>query len=181
VLLGVFSPLELDAGVLGRFLEDDRDDSLSGRSAIWAFAVGTAIQTRIGVGFGAAPDYLVEVGSSSLVLDTGSAHSSVIQWFLETGLVGAAPMFALLTVCFVIIFRTALASKSFARPLSGVAVAALVTQVTESMIFGTGQIYPWIFWMTVAWLGVLSGQLRTRGENYVQRLQKDSRFGNRVS
>lgn len=148
---GVIEATDLSEGAFARFAQPDEGAPLNGRLGVWDIARGVTSDYWAGVGFGATPDYLTQVNPLAINLELNSVHNSYLQWFMETGLVGALPMVALIavTVWLILSPRTRLGAG-----MAAVALAGLVMQVTESMIFGVGQVHPWVYWLAVLAIAV---------------------------
>lgn len=149
---GLLPAFSLEDGPFARFFVTDEQTALNGRLPVWQFAVGTGADTGVGVGFGASPTFMasdLQAQLTGLVL----IHNSYLQWFIETGFAGLAPMVALLIVTVGLLVTGR--GNPLAADLGAVVVAGLVLQVTESMMFGVGQVHPWAYWLVVAAMAAL--------------------------
>lgn len=122
------------------------DLTLSNRTAVWDVALQLIVLNPYGLGFGVAPLYFSS-SRDSLVshLDRTSVHNSYLQWVLESGWMGAIPLTVLL--CVLVLMVIASGWHRRAVVLATVILAGLLIQATESMIFGMGQVYPWLYWL----------------------------------
>ncbi|WFE28156.1 O-antigen ligase family protein [Solwaraspora sp. WMMD791] len=128
-----------------------QEDLSNGRVAMWQATVDLWWQNRPALGFGyASRDHLTQLTSYErfLGLDIGVVHNSYLQLLLELGLVAVVPLLMLLLA----VFRAAVRAP-VTRINSGLIwliVTGLLIQITESAMFGTGQTYPYVFWLAVA-------------------------------
>lgn len=139
---GAVQAPDLRGGVFERLAQADDQETLNGRVEVWTFAADTARETGVGVGFGAAPEYLTTY-LPFLALD--SVHNSYLQWVMETGFVGILPLAALLGLVVARLFSRTRTLLSVG--LGAVIVSGLILQTTESMMFGMGQVHPWMYWL----------------------------------
>lgn len=140
----------LYTNLVDRFGSDAGGGSLNGRPEVWAECVRLLWERpSLGYGYAAGPSLfhqLIAGNDLSIIVDV--AHSSYLQWMLETGVVGLPALGFLIAACVAAAIH---ASRS--RSGSGLAwltVAGLIMQVTESAMLGIGQAYPYIFWAGVA-------------------------------
>ncbi|MFI6234173.1 O-antigen ligase family protein [Micromonospora sp. NPDC050784] len=135
-----------------RFTDPDNGDFSNGRTQTWQAAI-ELWQGRPTLGFGYASGFqLFEQTRQNGFLDANVnlVHNSYLQWLLEMGVIGVAPLLLLLAVA----LRAALAPVGALNSgLVWLIVTGLLIQVTESTMFGMGQPYPYVFWLAVA--GVL--------------------------
>jgi O-antigen ligase len=129
---------------------DNQGDVFNGRMLGWRDSL-QLLQARPTTGYGyAAGPTLFEnsraTGVVSFSLDV--VHNSYLQWLLELGAVGLVPLLALLFVCVWAVLRGDLGG--IGAGLVWAIVAGLLLQTTESAMFGTGQTYPFVFWLVVA-------------------------------
>jgi exopolysaccharide production protein ExoQ len=133
---------------LDRFTQYGTEGALSARDVIWETTLLMwRDQPWTGIGYAAAPIALPErAGISQYAVD--SVHNGYLQWLLETGILGAIP----LTVALVAALRPALLSKAGvpAAAAGAVVVCGLVIQFAESALLGTGQPFPYLFWIAAA-------------------------------
>lgn len=145
--------------VFARFTANEGGDLLNTRSIAWDQAI---IQWEGapwgGVGYGASPAVLRSMlGSWAFQFSSESVHNSYLQWFMETGLAGVLPLTFVLVAAGCVAVLAPRRTPSFA--LAGLVVVGLVIQMGESSMFGTGQPYPYLFWLAVA-----AGALSTGGQ-----------------
>ncbi len=155
-------------GVVMRFSNRDGGDPLNGRSAGWSEAVALiAKRPAVGYGYSAGPSLFArmhESGQLAIALDT--AHNSYLQWMLETGVVGLPAMVILIATCIVVAIRGGRTPS-----VTGIAwcvAGGICLQVTESVMLGTGQAYPSVFWLTVAAGSVLVVPTNSRTKKPLQ-------------
>ncbi|MBO4163436.1 O-antigen ligase family protein [Micromonospora antibiotica] len=137
-----------------RFTDPTGGDLSNGRTEMWQATLDLWWQNRPTLGFGyASRNHLFALASLDESLGTGVSvvHNSYLQLLLELGLAAVAPLALLLLA----VGRVALRAP-VRRADSGLVwlvVTGVLIQITESAIFGTGQTYPYVFWLVAA--GVL--------------------------
>lgn len=135
--------------LLGRFT--DQSDLSTGRTRMWQATIDLWWQNRPALGFGyASRNHLSELARYDEFLAVGVSvvHNSYLQLLLELGLAAVAPLLLLLLAA-----ARAATHAPVGRADSGLIwliVTGLLIQITESAIFGTGQVYPYVFWLAVA-------------------------------
>ncbi|MEK8106817.1 O-antigen ligase family protein [Micromonospora sp. M12] len=140
-----------------RFTDPDNGDLSNGRTQTWQAAF-ELWQSRPTLGYGYASGmHLFEQTRQNgfFNVNVNLVHNSYLQWLLELGVIGVAPILVLLFAA----IRAALLAPMGAlnSGLIWLVITGLLIQVTESTMFGMGQPYPYVFWLAVA--GVL---VRTR-------------------
>jgi exopolysaccharide production protein ExoQ len=138
-----------------RFTDPDNGDLSNGRTQIWQAAV-ELWQSRPTLGFGYASGiYLFEETRHDGFFDVSVnlVHNSYLQWLLELGVIGVAPLLLLLLAAVRAVLLAPMSALN--SGLVWLIVTGLLIQVTESTMFGMGQPYPYVFWLAVA--GVLVG------------------------
>ncbi|WP_326553287.1 O-antigen ligase family protein [Micromonospora sp. NBC_01813] len=135
--------------VAGRFT--GQDDLSSGRTGMWQATIDLWWQNRPALGFGyASRNHLSELARYDELLDfgVGVVHNSYLQLLLELGLAAAVPLVLLLLAAGKAALRAPVSRAN--SGLVWLIVTGLLIQLTESAIFGTGQTYPYVFWLAVA-------------------------------
>ncbi|MFV2021936.1 O-antigen ligase family protein [Micromonospora sp. LOL_023] len=133
----------------GRFT--GQNDLSNGRTDMWQATVDLWWQNRPALGFGyASRDDLSEIAQYDELLDVGVGvvHNSYLQLLLELGLAAAVPLVLLLLAAANAALRAPVRQAN--SGLVWLIVTGLLIQVTESAMFGTGQTYPYVFWLAVA-------------------------------
>lgn len=163
VITGVLLTLTSAGGVavqaLSRFTSEQGSAStLGSRTLAWSDAVRLWSDRPLqGWGLQAGEALFTAVqGAPGFSFFRPSVHNSYLQLLLELGLLGAAGMLVLLAVVVGAAARRPLTGMS--AGLVALAVAGLAIQVTESAAFGTGQLYPYVYWPCV--IALLLGQRR---------------------
>jgi exopolysaccharide production protein ExoQ len=121
---------------------------LNSRTIAWSDAVGLWKQQPIeGYGFQAGEALFDEdFDNGKINFAAVVVHNSYLQVLLELGLLGVLVLLAAIIGVFVpVMFRAA--REHPGSPFVGVVVTGLAVQITESAMFGTGQPYPWVFWL----------------------------------
>lgn len=147
------SPLQL---ALGRFGEVTAGDGLSGRSFIWAAGLDAVGDRMHGWGWGTSDLVLAGAYRAGATRELAlTFHNSLLQVAVEGGVLAAVLLLVAYAGIVVPMLRTR--RSSVAAALSGLAVAGIVAQMSESGVFGTGQVFPYLFWFGVcALLGLHS-------------------------
>jgi O-antigen ligase len=139
-----------DLSVFGRFDATTEGGALNGRDAIWVVVLDLWRDSPIlGTGYGTAPIVTPQVLTEFAVgRELTSAHNGYLQWLLETGALGAV----LLSIALISALRSALmvGRSSWASALGGAVLAGLLIQAGESALLGTGQPFPYLFWLVAA-------------------------------
>jgi exopolysaccharide production protein ExoQ len=123
---------------------------LNSRTIAWSDAVGLwRKQPLEGYGFQAGEALFAEdFNNGQLSFAAVVVHNSYLQVLLELGLLGLLVLLVTIVGVFVpVLFRAARGHPG--SPFVGVVVTGLAVQITESAMFGTGQPYPWVFWLAV--------------------------------
>ncbi|MDG4809019.1 O-antigen ligase family protein [Micromonospora sp. WMMD1120] len=133
-----------------RFTDPDNGDLSNGRSQTWQATV-ELWQSRPALGFGYASGiHLFEQTRQDGFFDVSVnlVHNSYLQWLLELGVIGLAPILLLLFVAIRVVLLAPVGALN--SGLLWLIVTGLLIQVTESTMFGMGQPYPYVFWLSVA-------------------------------
>lgn len=133
-----------------RFTDQADVDFTSNRIPTWQAAI-ELWQTRPALGFGYASGFqLFDRVRQEGMFDIGVnlVHNSQLQWLLELGVAGLAPLLLLILVTLRALLRATLDQVN--QGLVWLVATGLLIQVTESAMFGTGQPYPYVFWLAVA-------------------------------
>jgi O-antigen ligase len=136
--------------LVARFAAGGHGDGIDDRTPGWRAALDL-LRSRpwTGYGYAAGPAVFQHMRDTGLLaFHYNLAHNSYLQWLLELGLIGAVPLAALLAACAWALLRGEL--RGIGAGLVWVVFAGLLLQVTESVMFGTGQPYPFVFWLAVA-------------------------------
>lgn len=135
-------PLQL---ALGRFGQPTDGDGLSGRSFIWAAGLDAVADRMHGWGWGTSEQVLAAAYRSGATRELAlTFHNSLLQVAVEGGVLAAV----LLLVAYAGLVAPMLRMRRsrVASALSGLVVAGIVAQLSESGVFGTGQAFPYLFW-----------------------------------
>ncbi|MEU6204053.1 O-antigen ligase family protein [Micromonospora musae] len=166
---GLLRGAEWANGLADRFTAPEGGDVSNGRIFAWQLTLDFW-EARPGVGYGyAAGPSLFESTRQSDFFDFqgNSVHNSYLQWVLELGLAGAAVLLLLGLACLVVVFRGNL--HGVGSGLVWLVVTGLLVQLTESAMFGTGQPYPYLFWLAVAAALAHTGHVRPAGPRHLRR------------
>ncbi|MBM0277147.1 O-antigen ligase family protein [Micromonospora tarensis] len=145
-----------------RFTDPDNGDLSNGRTQTWQAAV-ELWQSRPTLGFGYASGiHLFEQTRQNGFFDVSVnlVHNSYLQWLLELGVIGIAPILLLLFTAVRAVLLAPVGALN--SGLVWLVVTGLLIQVTESTMFGMGQPYPYVFWLAVAGILVRSRAGGTR-------------------
>ncbi|MEV4813675.1 O-antigen ligase family protein [Micromonospora avicenniae] len=148
--LGMLRDAEWATAVASRFTAGEGGDISNGRIFAWQLTLDLW-EARPGLGYGyAAGPWLFEATRQSDFFDFqgNSVHNSYLQWLLELGLAGLALLLLLGLVCLLAVTRSSV--RGIGSGLVWLVVTGLLVQLTESAMFGTGQPYPYLFWLAVA-------------------------------
>ncbi|MCZ7419883.1 MULTISPECIES: O-antigen ligase family protein [unclassified Micromonospora] len=135
-----------------RFTDAEDGDISSGRMVTWQAALDLW-KNRPSFGFGYSAGWSLFEYTRQVDLfatEVNMVHNSYLQWLLELGLAGAASLLLVLAACVWAITRVSPVGTN--SGLIWLVATGLFVQVTESAMFGTGQPYPYIFWMAMAGL-----------------------------
>lgn len=124
-------------------------DILSTRDIAWTTAIELTNTNPLGYGWRAGEVVfaaLHEQGRFSFLAE--SVHNSYLQYLLELGWLGLVPLAILVGTVLALAFTAP--RKGFGSGLAGLLVAGLVVKVAESVMFGMGSAYPYLFWFAVA-------------------------------
>lgn len=147
------------------------DNELSNRTLVWGETWSIIKDGPLGVGWAASPtvlEHLFLLGNTKTGLF--NVHNSYFQFVLELGWAGIVPLAILLVVVATVLLRssvTGLGAGLVATVMTGIAL-----QITESVIFGVGSPYPWMYWLIVVAAAAniepeaAAKQTRRRGEFY---------------
>jgi len=131
--------------ISARFTDDPGGDALNGRPLAWSEALRLwAQQPALGFGYASGPSlfqHLRQIGQLTFARDV--VHNSYLQWLLETGVIGLPALALMLAACGSALVRAA------SPGLTWLIASGLLLQLTESAMFGTGQAYPFVFWLAV--------------------------------
>lgn len=138
---------DFTTGPLERFFNSAGDSTLSGRTDAWAEVVALLFTDGLGVGWAATQNSLAHYGALGIGSGLDSVHNAYLQVVYELGWLGVLIALAMMVLFFGLVF---------AVPRQGVWSSAVVVVLTgalihfaESPVFGVGQIYPYVFWLTV--------------------------------
>ncbi|RFS46890.1 O-antigen ligase family protein [Micromonospora craniellae] len=137
--------------IVRRFTDPEGADLSNGRTEMWQATVDLWWQNRPTLGFGyASRNHLFELASLDEFFGASVSvvHNSYLQLLLELGLTAVAPLVALLLAAGHGALRAPVRGAN--SGLVWLVVSGLLIQLTESAIFGTGQPYPYVFWLAVA-------------------------------
>lgn len=135
--------------VVDRFSANDGGDLLNTRGIAWTSAIELTIAQPLGYGWRAG-----EVVFASLLDKSGfgfsaeGVHNSYLQYLLELGWLGLIPLSILVVT--VALVATRAPRSGLSAGLAGLLIAGLVEKVAESVMFGMGSPYPYLFWFAVA-------------------------------
>lgn len=151
-------------GVLGDSLDrfvTDGGDPLSGRTYVWAETWWSIQSHPMGVGWAANPTALESYYRAGLT-QTGllNSHNSWLQMLNELGWLGVVPILMLL-VALIWITLTARV-EGIGTGFVALSATGFLIHFTESVAFGVGQPYPYLFWFGVLAAAVYSGPKRER-------------------
>jgi exopolysaccharide production protein ExoQ len=155
---GLRNPL---TGVVERFVPDQDEDYSSTRITAWERSVELWITKPVlGHGFRSTEALFEQERVEGFEFGAETTHNGFLQVLLELGVVGVIVLGATLfrLVRFVRRCRTDLSSGLLATLTVG-----LLLQFTESPMFGTGSIFPLIFWLVAAAGVVVESHCRTEG------------------
>lgn len=146
--------LSVVLGVTDRFAANEGGDLLNTRTDAWQDAVALwGQQPLVGQGYAAGPSLFETLRTSgALAFGRDVVHNSYLQWLMELGILGLIPLTLLVGACVVASVRTVVGPLG--RGFASATTAGLLIQMTESSMFGTGQVYPFVFWFAV--LGALA-------------------------
>jgi exopolysaccharide production protein ExoQ len=135
---------------LSRFTSNDGGDLLNSRTLAWTAALHLwKQQPWLGYGYQAGEALFIDqLGAAGFFFSRPSVHNSYLQLLLELGVVGAALLVVLLVLVLAAILRSRMSGVN--TGVIGVLVAGLAIHMTESAIFGTGQVYPFVYWLAAA-------------------------------
>lgn len=148
VVLYVASGLQVD-GIQSLNRISDRSVGLNTRSDAWASAINFWQERPLqGFGYQAGETVFADrQGLTGFYFERTSVHNSFLQALLEVGLIGLLILTYLTTQVVMAVFRSP--GSGFNYGLLGVTITGLAIQITESAVFGTGQVFPWVFWLAV--------------------------------
>lgn len=134
---------------LGRFGQVSAGDGLSGRSFIWAAGLDAVADRMHGWGWGTSETVLAGAYRSGATRELAlTFHNSVLQVAVEGGVLAAVLLLAAYAGIVAPMLR--MRRSGVAAALSGLAAAGIVAQMSESGVFGTGQVFPYLFWFGVS-------------------------------
>ncbi|QIK75245.1 O-antigen ligase family protein [Nocardioides piscis] len=139
---GLLEPL------FARFSDGASFDSFGNRTSTWQLTIDLwQLRPLEGYGFRSGEAVFRDsAGTNALSFEV--AHSSYLQLLLELGVLGMAVAAAL----FFAAARGALVAPrtGVGAWLGGAVLLGLATGLTESVLFGTGQVVSWLFWICCA-------------------------------
>jgi exopolysaccharide production protein ExoQ len=124
--------------------------TLNGRGQAWTDALHLWSNNPLqGYGFQTGSTVFTNLYNNGVIdFSRSHAHDSYLQALLELGVLGAIPL--LMVIVGGILPGVFRGDRNHpGSPFVGVVVAGLAVQITESAMFGTGQPYPWVFWLGV--------------------------------
>lgn len=140
----------------GQFNSVEGGSRLNGRDSAWSAAWSFAKEHPEGYGHGTTEVVFTNrLGSDGFFFDRASVHNSYLQYLLELGFVALVPLVLLLAFLLRMLVR--LSTSPPENGLAGAIAAGLLVHLAESAMFGTGQVYPYIYWLAVAAGAVLLG------------------------
>jgi exopolysaccharide production protein ExoQ len=140
----------LVAEITGRFESHAGGGVLNGRSQAWT-ETAEILGARPGTGYGyaAGPSLFEQLrASGDLAFGRDVVHNSYLQWLLETGLIGAPALLMMVAACALAAWVAG--GKVATSGLAWCLFAGLIMQFAESAMLGTGQAYPFVFWIVAA-------------------------------
>lgn len=150
--------LDLFGTSLSRFGTLEGGDVLNTRGEAWTAAISLIQQQPLGYGWQAGRQLFESMhGTAGFTFTRTSVHNSYLQFILELGVIGILPIAYLSMALILITVRGKM--RGLEAGLVGAATAGFIVQITESVIFGSGQAYPYVFWFAVA--GALTVYLPT--------------------
>jgi exopolysaccharide production protein ExoQ len=123
---------------------------LNSRGVAWSGAIDLWKQQPVeGYGFAASSALFTDQEvSGTLTFANASVHNSYLQLLLELGVLGGLVLAGL--ILFVVVPASVRGDlRHPGSSLVGLVATGMAVQITESAMFGTGQPYPWIFWLAV--------------------------------
>lgn len=143
---------------LARFGENAGGSRFNGRERMWEASFHAWNQRPFnGHGYsysGEVMDHLVAQGWN---LPVRSAHQSYLQWGVETGWLGFVPLgIAVLAVLWGLVSKGQ--DSAWTTGLQCAVLAGFVSMMAESVMFGTGFTFSWMFWFACA--AVVVGKVR---------------------
>lgn len=149
LLMGVAVPAPV-VSLLARFTANEGGDLLNSRDIAWVNARRLFLERPIeGYGYSAGPSlFSSQRDSGQLLFASDVVHNSYMQWLLELGLMGLVPLLLLLALFLRVLLARPTGALSGA--LQWLVLTGVLVQFTESAMFGTGQAYPFLFWVMVA-------------------------------
>jgi len=145
-VLGYDSPL---AGVVERFVPDEDQDYATTRLRAWEVAVqGWKDRPLAGHGF-RSTEHLFQQERAAGVLEfrPDTTHNGFLQVLLELGVIGSVLFTATMAP---LLIAGARGRSAIATGLFGAVMVGVLLQLTESPIFGTGSLFPFVFATVVA-------------------------------
>ncbi|WP_236163566.1 O-antigen ligase family protein [Corynebacterium ammoniagenes] len=135
-------------GTIERFTESEEGDLLNSRTQAWQEVIWNIQENPLGAGWAAgrvAMEQFYNMGYTSSGIFT--MHNSWFQIFNELGWVGFIPISLLIYAT----IRVALQADAsgFGFGLVATILTGSMIHITESVMFGIGQPYPYIFWAAV--------------------------------
>jgi O-antigen ligase len=134
---------------LSRFGTMEGGDLLNTRGDAWASAISLVQREPLGYGWQAGRQLFESLqGTADFTFTRTSVHNSYLQFVLELGILGILPLAYLSITLLILVVRGRI--QGVEAGFVGVILSGLIVQITESAIFGTGQAYPYVFWLAVA-------------------------------
>jgi hypothetical protein len=133
-----------------RFVSGEGGSALNGRDVAWSESVRLLEGRPVsGFGYSAGPSLFQQLRAhNDLAFGRDVVHNSYLQWALETGVIGFPALAFLVAGCLVAAWVAA--RQPCGAGLAWCIVAGLIMQMAESLMLGTGQVYPAVFWVAVA-------------------------------
>jgi O-antigen ligase len=150
---------------INRFGANEGGSLLNARTDAWSSAI-QLWQSRplTGYGYQAGEFLFVQRFESGLIaFGRASVHNSYLQYILELGLLGSVVLIVLVTVALVAWLRET--PIGLGSGLMATVSAGLLLTITESSLFGTGQVFPYVFWAAVA-AALIRSELRAPGDRH---------------
>ena len=156
-ILGLVGSAPFATNLAERFTTNGGNGLLTDRMVAWGAAFDQWQANPVGgVGYSAGPALFASLRDAGrLVFSPDVVHNSYLQWLLELGILGLLPLLVLMRACGAVAFHGRL--NRLGSGLVPAVVAGLLIQLTESAMFGTGQAYPFLFWLVVTGALINSG------------------------
>jgi O-antigen ligase len=134
---------------LSRFGELEGGDALNTRGIAWSATIDLVRQDPLGYGWQEGRQLFESLhGTVDFTFARPYVHNSYLQLLLELGVLGLLPLLYLAFGFVLLATNGRLHGVEWG--LVGVVTAGAIVQIAESAMFGTGQAYPYVFWLAVA-------------------------------